>query len=145
VSLVQGLPGYVTATSGVTSAIGLKKVGFNGPILAGKVMDGGTSGVGPLPTAGGLICVQSTADKSNQILSTADAVIGARASFVYIPVTTGPLVGAAAPPYVGVGTPLVWNDNSKVLMVWSSGSASWLSQTVTSSALLGDGKGFTST
>ena len=138
-SLVQGLPGYVTATSGVTSAIGLKKVGFNGPILAGKVFDGGAS-AGPIPTAGGIICVQSTASLLNQVVTTSDTTIGSRASFIYIPVTTGPLAGAAAPPFVGVGTPLVWNDNLKQLMIYSTGSASWMTLIATTSMSAG---GFT--
>jgi hypothetical protein len=143
-SLIQGLPGYVTATSSVVPGIGLKKTGFQSPVLVGRVADGGTSGVGPLPLAGGVICVQSTASLLNQVVTTSDTTLGARASFIYIPVTTGPLVGSAAPPYLGVGTPLVWNDNAAVLMVWSSSRVSWLSQTVTSSALLVDAKGFTS-
>jgi hypothetical protein len=123
-SLVQGLPGYVTATSGVTAAIGLKKTGFNGPVLAGKVADPGVAG-GPIPTPGGYICVQSTASLTNQIVTTSATGLQ-NASFVYIPVTTGQLQGAAAPPYVGVGVPLVWNDTTRRLMVWSSGALDWL-------------------
>ena len=140
-SLLQGLPGYVAATSGVVNyAAGAKKVGFQGPVLAGKVADGGTLGVGPLPVAGGIICVQSTASLLNQVVTTSDTTIGARASFIYIPVSTGPLVGAAAPPYLGVGTPLVWNDNLHQLMVWSSGAASWMTLIATTSMSAG---GFT--
>lgn len=120
-SLSAGLPGYVSTDGG------LKKTGFQGPILAGKIADS----AGPLPAAGGVMCVQSTASITAQVVSTAAAVIGNRASFIYIPVTTGPLNGAAAPPYVGVGTPIVWDDTNKRLSVWSSGSASWMTQTST--------------
>ncbi len=119
-SLSAGLPGYKSTDNG------LKKTGFQGPVLAGKVADNGSSG--PLPVAGGVMCVQSTASLTAQVVSTADAVIGNRASFIYIPVTTGPLNGAAAPPYVGVGTPIVWDDTNKRLSVWSSGSGSWMTQ-----------------
>ena len=138
-SLIQGLPGYVTASSGVGISIGLKKTGFSGPVLAGKIADGGASG-GPLPLAGGVICVQSTASLTNQILTTSDGTLGTRASFIYIPVSTGPLVGSTSPPYVGVGTPLVWNDNLAQLMVWSSGKASWMTLIATTSMAAG---GFT--
>jgi hypothetical protein len=137
-SLVQGLPGYVTATSGVDITVGLKKTGFNGPVLAGKVADPAVAG-GPLPTPGGVICVQSTASLLNQVVTTSATGLQ-RASFIYLPVTTGPLVGAAAPPYVGVGTPLVWNDNLAQLQIWSSGKASWMTLIATTSMSAG---GFT--
>lgn len=137
-SLLQGLPGYVTATSGVNAAIGAKKSGFNSPVLAGRVADSIPGG--PIPVAGGIICVQSTASLTNQIVTTSDTTLGSRASFIYLPVTTGPLVGAAAPPYVGVGTPLVWNDNLAQLMIWSSGKASWMTLIATTSMSAG---GFT--
>lgn len=122
-SLSAGLPGHKSTD------FGLSKTGFRGPVLAGRVADNTPSG--PLPAAGGVMCVQSTASITNQVVSTADAVIGNRASFIYIPVTTGPLNGAAAPPYVGVGTPLVWDDANKRLAIWSSGSSSWMTQTST--------------
>src|SRR5690242_19474719 len=130
-SLSAGLPGY-KSTDG-----GLKKAGFQGPVLAGKVADAGVSG-GPLPAAGGVMCVQSTASLTNQIVTTSDATIGARASFIYIPVTTGGLNGAAAPPYVGVGTPLVCNDNTATFMVWSSSRTSWMTQVVGTSFTAGN-------
>lgn len=116
-SLSAGLPGYISTDGG------LKKTGFQGPVLAGKVADPAT---GPLPAAGGVMCVQSTASLVNQIVTTSASTVNNRASFMYIPVTTGQLQGAGAPPYVGVGTPLVWNDTSKRLMIWSSGAAEWL-------------------
>ncbi len=137
--LMQGLPGYVTATSGVNFAIGAPKTGFGSPVLAGKVADPGVAG-GPLPVAGGVICVQSTASLLNQILTTSDGTISKRASFIYIPVTTGPLVGSTAPPYLGVGTPLVWNDNLAQLMIYSTGKASWMTLIATTSMSAG---GFT--
>ena|SRR5690349_9517739 len=118
-SLSAGLPGY-KSTDG-----GLKKAGFQGPVLVGKIADAGVSG-GPLPVAGGLMCVQSTASITNQVVTTSDTTLGSRASFIYIPVTTGTLIGSAAPPYVGVGTPLVWNDNTATLHIWSSSRSSWM-------------------
>ena len=137
-SLVQGLPGYVT-TSGVPGlSIGLKKVGFQGPVLAGKVADPGVAG-GMLPFPGGVICVQSTASLTNQVVTTSATGLQ-RAAFLYIPVTTATLTGAAAPPYVGVGVPLTWNDADKMLQIWSSGSASWMSLVATTSMSAG---GFT--
>ena len=131
-SLSAGLPGSKTTDGG------LKYAGFQGPVLAGKIADvpGGVA----LPAAGGIICVQSTASLTNQVVTTSDTTLGSRASFIYLPVTTGPLAGAAAPPYVGCGTPLVWNDNLKQLMIWSSGSASWMTLIATTSMAAG---GFT--
>lgn len=136
-SLSAGLPGY-RSTDG-----GLKYSGFQGPVLAGKIADAAGSGqTGPLPAAGGVMCVQSTSSLVNQALSTADAVIGARASFIYIPViaTTGSLAGSVAPPYLGVGTPLVWSDGAAQLSVYSSSRASWMTLIATTSMSAG---GFT--
>lgn len=116
-SLSQGLPNYLSSVANIGTRV-------KGPALAGQIADGGSSG--PLPGAGGFICIQSTASITNQVVSTADAVVGNRASFVYIPVTTGAMIGAAAPPYVGVGTPIVWDDTAKNISIWSSGSASWM-------------------
>ncbi len=107
-------------------------------MLSGKVFDGGAAG-GSIPTAGGYICVQSTASLTNQVVTT--SVTGFQnASHVYLSVTTGPLVGMAAPPYTGVGTPLVWNDNLAQLQIWSSGKASWMTLIATTSMSAG---GFT--
>lgn len=127
----QGLPGYISTQNG------LPKTGFQGPVLVGKVMDGGTSG--PIPPAGGLMAVQSTASLTNQVVTTSATGLQ-HASLLYLPVTTGPLVGAAAPPFTGVGTPLVWNDGNKTLQIWSSGAASWMTLVATTSMALG---GFT--
>jgi len=134
-SLSAGLPGYLTTDGG------LKYSGFQGPVLAGKIADGGTVGMN-LPTAGGVMCVQSTSSIVNQAVSTADAVIGARASFIYIPViaTTGSLVGSTPPPYLGCGTPLVWSDGAAQLIVYSSSRASWMTLIATTSMSAG---GFT--
>lgn len=123
---MSGLPGFVT-TDGGKSYTRLR-----GPALSGQIADGGVGG--PLPAAGGYICIQSTASITNQVLTTADAVVG-RASFTYIPViaTTGSLAGSAAPAYVGAGTPLVWNDNAAFLMVYSSSRASWMTMVITTS------------
>lgn len=134
-SLAQGVPVYLSTAGNVGTRI-------KGPGVAGQLID--TTAGGPIPAPGGLMVVQSTASLTNQVVTTSDTTIGNRASFIYIPLTTGGLVGAVAPVFTGCGTPIVWNDNSAVLMVWSSSRSSWLSQTVTSSALLGDGKGFTS-
>jgi hypothetical protein len=120
-SLSAGLPGYKSTDNG------LKKTGFSAPILAGRVADGGSSG--PIPAAGGVMCVQSTASLTAQVVSTVAAVIGSRASFIYIPVTTGPLNQVTeAPPYVGVGTPLVWDDTNFRLQIWSSTKGTWMCQ-----------------
>ncbi len=118
-SLSAGLPGFKTTDGG------LKYSGFQGPVLAGKIADGGVAGVS-LPTAGGVIAVQSTASITNQIVTTSAATVNSRASFIYIPVSTGTLQGAGAPPYVGVGAALLWNDATRRLEVWSSGAAEWL-------------------
>ena len=120
--LSQGIPNYLTTAANIGTRL-------RGPAASGQLADSLSSG--PLPFAGGYICVQATASLTNQIVSTADAVVGSRASFTYIPVTTGPLVGAVAPPFVGVGTPLVWDDANKRLAIWSSGSSSWMAQTST--------------
>lgn len=134
-SLSAGLPGY-RSTDG-----GLKYSGFQGPVLAGKIADGGSAGLN-LPTAGGVMCVQSTSSLVNQAVSTADAVIASRASFIYIPViaTTGSLAGSVPPPYLGVGTPLVWSDGAAQLIVYSSSRASWMTLIATTSMSAG---GFT--
>ncbi len=120
-SLSQGLPGYISTDGG------LAQTGFKAPVLAGRIADSAGSGqVGPLPVGSGVICVQSTASIANQIVTTSAATVNSRASFIYIPVSTGQLQGAGGPPYLGVGTPLVWNDTSRRLMIWSSGAADWL-------------------
>ena len=128
-SLTAGLPGYVATSSGDPGK-GNLGTRLKGPALSGNVQD--ASG-GPLAIAGGFICVQATASLVNQIVTTSDGTLGARASFVYIPVTTGPLSGSVAPPYVGCGTPLVWNDNLGQIMIYSSGRASWMSLITTTS------------
>ena len=128
-SISAGLPGSKTTDGG------LKYTGFQGPILAGKIAD--TPGGVALPVAGGIMCVQSTASLTNQVITTSDTALGSRASLIYIPVSTGPLVGAAAPPYVGCGTPLVWNDNLNQLMIWSTGKASWMTLIATTSMSAG--------
>ena len=132
---MAGLPGFSSTDNTVNTR-------FKAPVLSGQIVDS-VSASGPIPAAGGVLVIQSTASLTNQIVTTSATGL-ARASFIYVPVTTGGLVGGAAPAYAGAGTPVVWNDNAATLMVWSSSRASWLSQTVTSSALLGDGKGFTS-
>lgn len=134
---MANLPGFVTTDGGLIASR------FKAPVLSGTIADSVSSGPGPVPPAGGFIAVQSTASITNQIVTTSATGL-ARASFMYIPVTTATLVGAAAPFYVGVGAPLVWDDTDAILMIWSSSRSSWLNQTVTSSALLVDKKGFTS-
>jgi len=126
---MAGLPGFITSDNTVNTR-------FRAPVLSGHISD---NVGGPLPSAGGFICVQSTAAIANQVVTTSATGL-ARASFVYIPVTTGTLTGAAAPPFVGVGTALTWNDNSKMLQIWSSGSGSWMSLVATTSMSAG---GFT--
>jgi hypothetical protein len=135
-TLIAGLPGYVSASSNghIGGILGTR---LKGPALSGQVENSTANIPGP---GAGYICIQSTASVVNNVLSTLDAVIGSRASFVYIPVTTGPLAGSAAPPYVGCGTPLVWNDDLKQLMVWSSGAVSWMTLIATTSMSAG---GFT--
>ena len=145
----QGLPGFVgpNTSTGVDVGRGLSFTRIKGPGMAGQIADsvgfGGTAG--PLPPAAGFMCVQSTASITNQIVSTSSSAIQ-NASFIYIPVTTGPLVtaagaaGAMQPPYQGVGTAIAWNDNLAQLMVWSSGKASWMTLIATTSMSAG---GFT--
>jgi hypothetical protein len=132
----QGLPGFVgpNTSTGADVGRGLSYTRLKGPALAGQIADGagGTNSPGPLPPAAGFICIQSTAAILNQIVTTSASGI-LNASFVYIPVSTGSFVSSnnasqqGAPPYTGVGTPIVWNDAAQRLMVWSSGLASWLS------------------
>jgi hypothetical protein len=129
----QGLPGFVgpNTSTGADVGRGLAFTRLKGPAMAGTVADGGAT-VGPIPPAGGFICIQSTASLTNQIVTTSATGL-LNASFVYIPVSTGSFVSSnnasqqGAPPYTGVGTPIVWNDAAQRLMVWSSGLASWLS------------------
>jgi hypothetical protein len=139
--LISGLPGYVTASSqtfGIQS--GLMPSRFRQIVMSGNVADNTLSSAnpGPLYPAAGVVVVQSTASLVNQVVSTADAVIGARASFIYIPVSTGPFNGSTGPAFQGCGTALVWNDAIKALMVWSSGSATWMTQVVGTSFAAGN-------
>ena len=129
---MAGLPGFVTTDNTVNTR-------FKAPVLSGQIAGDVSAAVGPIPVAGGFMCIQSTAAILNQVVTTSATGL-ARASFFYIPVTTGTLTGAAAPPFVGVGTPITWNDNSKMLQIWSSGSASWMSLVATTSMAAG---GFT--
>ena len=119
----MSLPGYVlSSSSGYTG--GEKRTRFGGPVMVGQVADNGSSG--PLPAPGAVICVQSTASLVNQIISTAAP---SRGSYVYIPITTGPLnQSTAAPPYSGVGTPLIWDDTNFRLHIWSSSKGTWMTQ-----------------
>ena len=143
----QGLPGFVgpNTSTGADVGRGLAFTRLKGPAMAGQIADsvGLAGAAGPLPPAAGFICIQSTASLTNQVVTTSATGL-LNASFVYIPLTTGTLVGASAPAYTGVGTPLLWDDADAILMVWSSSRSSWMNQTVTSSALLVDKKGFTS-
>ena len=122
---MAGLPGFITSDNTVNTR-------FKAPVLSGQIQD--TPGV--INPAGGFMCIQSTAAVLNQVVTTS-ATGAARASYMYIPVTTGSMTGAAAPPFTGVGTPIIWNDAAKTLQVWSSGSGSWMSQFFGSSATAG--------
>lgn len=124
-SLSQGLPLYLSTAANIGTRI-------KGPAHAGQIVDSVGAG-GPIPIPAGYICVQSTASVTNQVVTTSATGLQ-NASFVYIPVTTGSLSGAAAPPFVGVGAALAWNDTTKTLQIWSSGSVSWMSQFFGSSA-----------
>lgn len=130
-ALSQGLPMYLSTAANIGTRL-------KGPAASGQLVDSVTA-AGPIPSPGGFMCVQSTASVTNQIVTTSATGL-ANASFIYLPVTTGPLIGGAAPPYLGVGTPLVWNDNLKQLMIWSSGSVSWMTLIATTSMAAG---GFT--
>ena len=115
-SVSQGLPNYLSSVANIGTRV-------QGPALAGQQAD---NVGGPFPYAGGFICIQSTSSITNQTVTPSTGTLDRRASFVYIPVSTISFIGQAAPPYVGVGTPLVWNDAGKTLMVWSSGATSWM-------------------
>jgi len=117
-SIAQGVPIYLSTAGNIGSRI-------KGPAIAGQAADSAPGG--PIPAPSGLMVVQSTASLTNQVVTTSATTVNNRASFIYIPVTTGSLTGAGAPPFTGCGTALVWNDNSQRLMVWSSGAADWLS------------------
>lgn len=126
---MAGLPGFLTTDNQINTR-------FKAPVLSGQIADSVSAATGPLPTAAGFFCVQSTAAILNQVVTTSATGLQ-RASFMYIPVTTGSLTGAAAPPFIGCGTPIIWNDATKTLQVWSSGSGSWMSQFFGSSATAG--------
>ncbi|SRR6266700_1552931 len=132
----QGLPLYLSTAGNIGTRV-------KGPAISGQIQD--TAPGGPIPQPAGFMCVQSTASITNQIVSTSSSAIQ-NASFVYISVTTGPLVtaaggaGAMQPPYQGVGTAIAWNDNLAQLMIWSSGKASWMTLIATTSMAAG---GFT--
>jgi hypothetical protein len=127
----QGIPGYVISSSSNPTA-GQVQVRVTGPLISGHVADNVSSGPGPLYSASpaGLLVIQSTASVTNQIITTGDTVVR-RSAFIYIPVA-GVLVSssagfeATAPPYTGAGAAMCWNDDSKRLMIWSSGTGSWL-------------------
>ena len=133
----MALPGFLTTDNGLPYSR------FKAPILSGTIFDGGnTSNPGPIPPAGGFICVQSTSSITNQTISSS-ATAAAHNSYVYIPVSTAAAtnwVGAPAPAYTGVGTPIIWNDTAFQLSVWSSSKASWMTLIATTSMSAG---GFT--
>jgi len=112
---MAGLPGFITTDN-------TRNTRFAAPVVSGGIAD---NAGGPLPLAAGYFCIQSTAALLNQVVTTSATGLQ-RASFMYVPVTTGSLVGAGAPPFVGCGTPIVWNDGLKTLNIWSSGAQSWL-------------------
>lgn len=116
-SISAGLPNYLSSVANIGTRL-------KGPALSGQAADGGSSG--PLPLAGGFICIQSTASLTAQVVSTVAAVVNNRASFMYVPVVTAALEGAGAPPFVGVGAALVYNDTTRRLEIWSSGAGAWL-------------------
>jgi hypothetical protein len=136
----QGLPGFVgpNTSTGQDVGRGLTFTRIKGPGMAGQIADGagGTNSPGPLPPAAGFICIQSTASLTNQIVTTSATGL-LNASFMYIPVTTGSLVGAGAPAYTGVGTPIVWNDALFSLNIWSSSKASWVVLVTSSGGVAG--------
>ena len=117
-SVSQGLPNYLSSVANIGTRVA-------GPALAGQQADLVSSG--PIPNAGGFICIQSTAAIANQVVTTSAGVIGNRASYVYIPVVAGSLQGSTAgPPYLGCGTPLIWDDTNRRLNIWSSSAGAWL-------------------
>ena len=131
---MAGLPGFVS-TDGP-----LANTRFKAPVLSGTLIDSGSAG--PIPPTGGFICVQSTSSITNQTISSS-ATAAAHNSYVYIPVSTAAAtnwVGAPAPFYTGVGTPIIWNDTAFQLSVWSSSKASWMTLIATTSMAAG---GFT--
>jgi hypothetical protein len=111
--------------------------------MTGQIIaDQGSGQTGPIPPAGGFICIQSTASITNQTISSSATAAG-RNSYVYIPVSTAAAtnwVGAPAPAYTGVGTPIIWNDTAFQLSVWSSSKGSWMTLIATTSMSAG---GFT--
>ena len=120
------IPGYGNVSSSDNFVAGGAYTRLRGVAIAGQIADGGVSG-GPLPGPSGVVVIQSTASVTNQIVTTSATGL-ARASFFYIPVTTGNIIGAGAPAFVGTGTALMWNDTAKALAIWSSGSSSWMQQ-----------------
>lgn len=128
------LPGFVSTDGG------LAHTRFRAPVLSGTLSEGTSSGPGPVPVVGGFIPVQpfnavTTASLNvalNQVLSTAAANI-ARASFVYIPQTTGAIAtssfagGDSAPQYTSVGAALIWDASNQRLGIYSTagGSGTW--------------------
>jgi len=123
--MAQGIPGQVFSTAKFG---GEPYSEVLGPLVVGRIADNASAASGPFYPASGVMVVQTTASKTNQVVTTS-ATGATRNSFIYIPVTTGILQGAGAPPFTGVGTPLVWNDNSRRLEIWSSGAAEWIVMT----------------
>jgi hypothetical protein len=143
----QGIPGFgfITSSSGTASGQvqGLPFTRLKGVGLVGTIADSvsnfppGITGPGPIPPAGGFVCIQSTAAINNQIVSTSSGGLQ-NASLVYIPVTTGGLNGGVAPAYTGCGAPLIWNDNTATLSIWSTSRAAWMTQVVGTSFSAGN-------
>ena len=120
--MAQGIPGQVFSTSKFG---GEPYSEMLGPLVVGRIADNVSASKGPIYSASGVMVVQTTASVTNQVVTTS-ATGQARNSFVYIPVTTGPMQGAGAPPFTGVGAALVWNDTTRRLEVWSSGALDWI-------------------
>lgn len=118
------MPFPVVFTSSAPAG-GRPSADFGGPVLFGKVSDGGPVGTGPQPQPSGTLYVQSTGGQSNQMVST--GAIG-KASLPYVPISSASLVGAGAPPFTGFGAAmaLIGASTAPFLQVYSTLATDWV-------------------
>ncbi len=127
------LPGFVTTDGGKPYSR------FKAPVMSGQLVDSaGSTQVGPLPNAGGFICVQSTGTPLVQILTSSSAF--PTASYVYIPqgsfavTSSNTATLALGPPYTGSGAAMYYDFTRAKLSIFSTGgTGDWMSVTLTSS------------
>ena len=115
---------------------------FGGPILLGKMKEGGVAGIGPLVSPSGALLIQSTGSITNQVVSTGAPT---KAAFLYAPVSTASLITAGPPPYQGYGAATVFVNNTtdQHWEVWSTQDNEWIRFGQVSTVGSGGGSTFT--